>query len=92
MNNAVADAARYLKALQTLQANPSAELGDAIRLYDEEIVARGQKEVDVSYRLSLISHQFEEYARQVSRGSLNLLPSSKSANEGKASWIAAQQA
>jgi len=92
MNNAVADAARYLKAFETLQANPSTRLEDAIDEYDDEVVTRGQKEVDVSYRQSLISHQFEEYARQVSRGLLNLLPSSKSANEGKASWIAAQQA
>ena len=65
MNNAVSDAAHFVSAMFKLQQGAQGDgceaLSEVITRYDEEVVARGAKEVDVSHRQTEITHKWEEF-------------------------------
>lgn len=58
LNHAVADAARYVGALQAVNTGASS-LSEAISSYDKDIIARGGEEVRVSKINTEMVHQWE---------------------------------
>ena len=77
MNNAVADAAHYVRAVVSLSHDKLSTLDHVIARYDEEVIARGAEEVNISHAQTRINHNFDEFLGWTP----GVLPSSKSALE-----------
>ena len=58
LNNALEDAGNYVEAITSV-LDGKQSLNDAINAYDEEVLARGKKEIDVSFQQAVAFHRWD---------------------------------
>lgn len=58
LNNALEDAAHYVEAITSF-LDGKQSLSDAINAYDAEVLARGKKEVDISFKQAIAFHHWD---------------------------------
>jgi hypothetical protein len=60
LNHCIADVKNFVQAMIEVKAD-KATLGEAVSVYDAELVKRGSEEVEISRKNALLVHDFEKF-------------------------------